>query len=312
MNTEADSRAEQKIGSLAGVLGRIGCFSIGTVYVLIGVWAMLALLRLASPAADEQRILQRMLAFPLGRVLIAAVAFGALAYVLWLVFEAVFDPFHLGGSWRGLAERAGIVLSALAYGAIILGAGKVLLGSGGHGEQEQQRLVATVLSWPTGQWLVGAAGVAVASAGLYQVKYVYAGEHKRRLTMDERGRVTQALIAVTAWAGHLARSAILSVLGWFLFQAAWSFDPGAVKDTDSAFDFLGLGGGKLGDAAFAAVALGTVSYGLFMYISGVLFNTGKSPSTRQGRGGDCKRRGSSALSRPAEGPATLPLNTPAP
>jgi hypothetical protein len=289
MNTEADSRAKRKIGSLASVLGRLGCFSIGTVYVLIGVWAMLALLRLASPAADEQRILHRMQAFPLGSVLIAAVALGALAYVLWLLFEAVFDPFHLGGSLRGLAERAGIVLSALAYGVIIFGAGKVLLGGGGHGEQEQQRLVATALSWPAGQWLVGAAGVGVASAGLYQVKYVYDGEHKRRLTIDGRGHVAQTLIAVTAWAGHLARSAILSVLGWFLLQAAWSFEPGAVKDTDSAFDFLGLGGGTLGDAAFAAVALGTISYGLFMYINGVFFNAGKSPGTREGRGGDSKR-----------------------
>ena len=30
------------------VLARVGCFAIGTVYVLIGVWAMLALLRIAD------------------------------------------------------------------------------------------------------------------------------------------------------------------------------------------------------------------------------------------------------------------------
>jgi hypothetical protein len=270
---------EKKISPVAHVLARVGCFSIGTVYVLIGVWAMLALLRVADPAADEGRILRRMMDFPFGAVFIALVAGGTLGYVLWLIFEAVFDPYQFGNGWKGLAERIGIGLSTLAYAGIVSAAVQVLLGGGGDGEKRNQMLAARVLQWPGGHWVMGAAGLLVAVAGLYQVKYVWDGDHKRRLELHGRGRLACLVINVLAWTGYCARCVILLVLGWFILRATWSSNPRAVGDTDSAFDFLGLNGGRLGDAVFSAVAFGTIGYGLFMYVNGVYFRF----SQRQGR-----------------------------
>jgi len=57
-------------------------------------------------------------------------------------------------------------------------------------------------------------------------------------------------------------------------HAAVSFDPRKVGDTDTAFDVLGLGGGSIGDALFSAVALGTIAYGVVMYINAVYFDFG--------------------------------------
>lgn len=267
--------AKQRIRPVARLFGRIGSVSVGSVYVLIGVWAMLALLRLARPAADEERILQRLVAIPLGRALIAAVAVGTVAYVLWLLFEAFFDPYQLGNTSKGVTERLGIALSTLAYGVIVSAAVKVLSGSGGNGEQQQELLVDQALRWPGGRWVVAAVGLLVALAGLYQIKYVYDGDHRRRLELDGRGPFARRLFDVLAWAGYGARCAILSVLGSFLLKAAWSWNPDAVGDTDSAFDFLGLGGGPVGNVVFSVVALGTISYGLFMYANAVYFRFGK-------------------------------------
>jgi hypothetical protein len=263
--------AKGTIRPVAKVLARVGLVSIGTVYVLIGVWALLALLRVARPAADEERILQRLVEMPLGRPAIAAIAAGALSYILWLLFEAVFDPYDFGRTAKGVTERIGIGLSTLAYGVIVSAALKVLGGSGGQGEAQQQRLVDRVLELPVGRWLVGAVGLLVALAGLYQLKYVYDGDHRRHLELDGRGRFARRLFDVLAWAGYGARCVILAVLGGFLLKAAWSFDPNAVGDTDSAFDFLGLGGGPVGNALFSVVAVGTISYGLFMYANAVYF-----------------------------------------
>jgi hypothetical protein len=256
------------------VLARAGCFAIGTVYVLIGVWAMLALLRIADPAADEQRILNRLREVPFGSVFIAIIALGTVGYMLWLLFEAAFDPYEFGRTPKGVAERVGIGLSTLAYGVIASAAIRTLLGVGDNGEEKQQRIVAHVLDWPGGPWLVGGAGVLVASVGVYQLKYVYDRDHLRRIELERW--TTGARIAINAlgWAGYGARCAILLVLSWFLLRAAWSLDPRAMGDTDSAFDFLGLGGGPGGDALFSAVALGTIAYGIFLYVNGVFFRFG--------------------------------------
>lgn len=262
---------KQRMLPTARVLARIGCCSIGTIYVLIGVWAMLALLRVAGPAADEQRILQRLSDFPLGAVLIVLLALGTLAYILWLIFDAVFDPYKFGSGLKGLGERIGIGLSTLTYGKIAWSAVRVLVGSGGHGEQERQRVAWQVLEWPCGRWLVGVAGAAVAIVGLFQIKYVYEGEHHRWIELPRVSRFARVTVDCLAWAGYGARCAILLVLGWFLLHAAWSIDANDVGDTDSAFDFLGLGGSVLGHALFSVVALGTICYGLFMYVNGLRF-----------------------------------------
>jgi hypothetical protein len=203
--------------------------------------------------------------------LIAGLALGTFGYILWLIIEAILDPYGFGGGLKGVGERIGIALSALAYGKIASSAARVLMGSGAHGEQERRRFAGQVLDWPGGRWLVGVAGVAVAIVGLFQIKYVYEGEHRRRIEIPRLNRLARIGVDVLGWAGYGARCAILLVLGWFLLHAAWSFDAQDVGDTDSAFDFLGLGGGALGNALFSAVALGTIGYGLFMYVNGLCF-----------------------------------------
>jgi hypothetical protein len=265
----------RKLAPAAHVLARAGCVSVGTVYVLIGVWAMLALLRLARPAADEQRVLHRILQVPFGGVFIAALAAGTSGYILWLIFEAVFDPYRFGKTLKGVAERIGIAFSTVAYGAIVAAAVRVLVGDGASNERRQQHLVAIVLHWPAGPWLVGAAGVVVAAIGLYQLKYVYDGDHERRLEMERHGKAARRTVNVLGWAGYGARCAILLVIATFLIHAAYSFNPRDMGDTDSAFDVLGLGGGLPGHVLFSAVALGTVAYGVVMYINAVYFDFGE-------------------------------------
>ena len=249
--------------------------AVGTVYVLIGAWAMMALLRLADPAADEQRILHRIQEVPFGGVLIAAVAAGTTGYILWLLFEAVFDPYRFGRTLKGVAERIGIAFSTIAYGTIVAAAVRVLTGDGASNERRQQHLVGTVLHWPGGPWLVGAAGIVVAVTGLYQLKYVYDGDHERRLEMEHHSKRARLLVNGLGWAGYGARCAILVVIAIFLVHAAYSFNPRDVGDTDSAFDVLGLGGGMAGNVLFTAVALGTVAYGVVMYINAVYFDFGE-------------------------------------
>jgi hypothetical protein len=274
---------QAKIAPTFRVLARVGCFAIGTVYVLIGVWAMLALLCLADPAADEQRILDRLRELPFGSAFIAVIALGTVGYMLWLLFEATFDPYDFGRTAKGVAERVGIGLSTLAYGVIVAAAVRTLLGAGGHGEEKQQRMVATVLDWPGGQWLVGGAAVLLASAAVYQLKYVYDRDHLRRLELGRSATIARMAVNALGWAGYGARCAILLVLSWFLLRSAWSLDPRAMGDTDSAFDFLGLGGGPLGDGVFSIVALGTIAYGIFLYVNGVFFRfAAQTPPERSG------------------------------
>lgn len=249
-------------------MARLGCASIGTVYVLVGVFALIALTGRLIEVADEERIVYVLLGVPGGAVLIWGIVTGAAGYVVWRIVEVLTDPYDFGSDWRGRAVRAGVAITAVGYGLIAFSAARIAL----HGarttesdaaEQEQQLLVAQVLEWPAGQLLVGLVGAIVVVVGLMQFGLVIRRAYTTEVHMKPLSPRGQTIVHFLAWYGYSARGVILTLLGYFLLRGAVSRDPAAVGDTDTAFDYVG--GGLIGDSAFAIVAIGTIAYGIFMY-----------------------------------------------
>lgn len=68
---------------------------------------------------------------------------------------------------------------------------------------------------------------------------------------------------------------ILCVIGYFFVRGTMTHQAAVVGDTDNAFDFIG--GGTVGDTAFALVALGIVAFGFFMYANAWLYKFQAEP-----------------------------------
>lgn len=258
------------------LLARVGCVSIGTVYVLIGGIALLALSGRMIEMADEDRIISLLMSVPGGSVLVWAIIAGATGYVVWRAMEVVADPYGFGWGWKGILQRAGVGLSALGYGLLAFSAARIAYGySGGERdapEQEQQLLIAQALLWPGGGLLVAAAGAALAIVGLLQFGLIIRRSYAIEIDIEPRSEGVEKILHGLAWYGYAARGVILCVLGYFLLKAGMTHDAAAAGDTDTAFDFIG--GGLVGDAAFFVVALGTVAYGVFMYCCAAYYRFG--------------------------------------
>jgi hypothetical protein len=250
--------ALQRIKRAARPLAIMGCISIGVVYVLVGILALLALAGVRTGSADEGRMVQVVLELPAGAVLVWTTVAGLVGYVIWRGVEALADPYDFGSDWRGLAHRAAIASTAVGYGMLAWTAGRIVLEGAGSGEAERQSLVATVLAWPTGRWLVGGLGGVLLGFAVAQIYVIVRRRYLTELAIDDCPRAWRAAVHGLAGYGYAARAVILGVLGYFLLEAAWRVDPSAVGDTDSAFDFIG--GGMVGDTLFFIVALGTVAY----------------------------------------------------
>jgi hypothetical protein len=267
-------------------LARIGCVAIGTVYLLVGGVALIALTGHLIEYADQDRLPLLLRRLPGGLALIWAIAIGTAAYVCWRVIEALTDPYDLGRDWLGILKRTAVGLSGLAYGLLSYSAARAAMHVPGGGrdasEQQQQLLVSRVLHWPGGAWIVGAAGLAVVAVGLVQFWLVLKRSYTTEIRMAPRSSWGATMLHVLAGYGYSARGVILCVLGYFFVRAGVTFDPSAVGDTDTAFDFIG--GGAVGNTAFAIVAIGTMAYGLFMYANAWLYRFQATPG-RPGGGG---------------------------
>jgi hypothetical protein len=265
-------------------LARIGCVSIGTVYVLVGALALLALSGRLIEAADEERLVQLLMTVPGGAVLIWGIVLGAGAYVVWRVIEAISDPYDFGRDWKGVARRAGLASSAFGYGLIAFTTARIAIGTGSPGrdaaEEQQQRMIAQVLAWPGGELLIGLAGAVLAVVGIGQFVLVARRGYATEIRIEPQTEFGERMTHFLAWYGYSARGVILCVLAWFLLDGAITSDAAAVGDTDTAFDFIG--GGALGDSAFAVVALGTIAYGIFMYVNAWQYKFDSTPEQVDG------------------------------
>ncbi|AHM60128.1 hypothetical protein D770_09355 [Flammeovirgaceae bacterium 311] len=275
---------KEKYKQLVHKLARYGCFSIGLVYLMVGVIALLSLLGVKDGGADEDSILNFLMGIPMGPVLIWGIIGGLIGYIVWRVFEAITDPYEFGSHLKGIGQRTGIALSGFGYGVIAYSAITYLLGTGngGDGEREQQLMVSEVLQWPAGSWLVGAAGLVVAFTAFVQFKFVIDGDHNPRLAIEHLSAAKKKWIHILAWAGYFARGIILLVLAYFILKAAITSNPFEIGNTDTAFDFIGKG--IIGHTLFVLVGLGTIAYGLFMFVFGYFysFRKGKTgPYTQQ-------------------------------
>lgn len=266
-------------------LARIGCAAIGTVYVLVGGVALIALTGHLIEFADPDRIGQLLRRVPGGEVLLWAIAIGALAYLAWRVIEALSDPYDAFAGWHGLAKRGGLALSGLAYGFLAYTAAHIAIAppaaARDASEKHQQHLVARVLQWPGGEWIVAAVGVAVFAIALVQFWMVFHRAYTREVRMRPRTHRMAKTVTILGAYGYSARGVLLGVLGYFFLEGALERTAAVVGDMDTAFDFIG--GGVVGNSAFAIVAAGTVAYGLFMYANAWLYKFDQEPGTARSR-----------------------------
>jgi hypothetical protein len=271
----------RKLKRGARPLARFGCFSIGTVYVLVGLLALLALSGIFTGSADEDRMVHVLMRVPGGVVLIWGIVAGLAGWVLWRTAEALTDPYEFGSDWKGLACRAGVALSGLAYGLLAFSAGRIAHGgpgtsqNGEEAEEQQQLLVGQVLEWPFGAWLIGVVAVGIAGVAIGQFVLLARRGYLMEVDVDALPRGGRRTLDLLAWTGYSARAVILAVLAYFLMSAAYTANPEEAGDTDTAFDFIG--GGWIGDTAFAIVAIGTIAYGLYMYLCGAFYRFERSP-----------------------------------
>ena len=257
----------------ADKMARFGYAAKGTVYCLVGaLTAMTAFGISGGTTAGKQDAFQFLLEQPFGKVLLGLVAAGLLAYVIWRMIEAFKDPLHADSNEaKGFARRAGYFWSALVYGALAFYAASLVMGNGGSSGSGsgsdsgggRQFIVAKVLSFSFGEWLIGLAAVGTIGYGLYQIYKGFSGSFMKRIKQQEIPADRQRLIERTGRIGFAARGIVLCIIGYLLLRAALDHNAKAAGGTESAFQFMQSTSIPY---LMGVVALGLICYGIFQFV----------------------------------------------
>jgi len=240
---------------------------------MLGVIALLSLLRLKQGGADEASLLKFLEDVPWGKVIIALILAGMLAYITWRIYEAITDPYAYGRNGKGVMIRLITAFSAVSDALIAWPASESLLGistaSKGGEPVAQRQMFDRVLDTSGGVWLVALIGGITSITAIVQFIYVFKEAYEERIDFQKLETVKRKVIHSLSYAGHIARGTILGIMGFFMLKAAFARNAQHMVNTDKAFDFIG---DEISPVVFALIAVGTICYGFFMLAMGYYYD----------------------------------------
>jgi hypothetical protein len=247
-------------------VGHCGFVAEGAIYLLIGTLA------LASAAEPERRpkgsgaALGKLGDAPFGATLLAMLALGLTAYVLWQIVQATFDPEHPRNRWTitRVAVRLGCLFNAALYCILVWEAAQRLLGfsvTHGHGRAPAQ-LTGRVLALPFGRWGIATVGAGIAVFGALQFYRAVTRSKLQGLNLNYAR--LRGLVVALGTVGFLARGILFALIGTFLIDAAWQSNAAHATGVAGALNTLKRE--AYGPWLLGAVATGLMAYGFFQII----------------------------------------------
>jgi Domain of Unknown Function (DUF1206) len=246
-------------------LARVGLVAKGASFALVGILAIKLAVQSGGKATSRQGALQSLAQQSFGKFLLILLALGFAAYALWRFAQTFFDKNDVGDGAKGLAKRAGYFGSGTIYAFLTYSTVKIISGAAQQSQnQKAHKTTATVLSWPAGTWIVGAAGLALIGVGLWNG---YRGIEKKFLKdwmTEKMSAAAQSWGSRSGVVGLLARMVVFVLIGIFLVKAAYDYSPREAIGLDGALQ-------KLVNHSYGSWLLGLVGAGLLAYAVFCLF-----------------------------------------
>jgi Domain of Unknown Function (DUF1206) len=244
-------------------LSRIGYIAHGAIYIFIGLLAATLAWGAHGKLADPPSAIELIDQLPMGDVVVSCFAAGFVAYAVWRFVQAIADPDCQGKTAKGLAVRAGRVISGFGYAGLAVFAGRLAAGSAQNADSTPSWAY-RLLTDPVGAFAGGVVAIILLGVAIDDVRKACTANFGERLKQEETAFLLSRFAG--SW-GFAARAVILFLGGVYLMRALFAAEPYRAKG------FEGILAGLLrmphGDWLLGLVALGLAAYGIFMVHAGI-------------------------------------------
>ncbi|WCN05694.1 DUF1206 domain-containing protein [Streptomyces sp. M92] len=250
-------------GSAAEGAARAGLTARGVIYLLVGLLALRIAFGTGNRQADRGGALAELADKPFGAGLLWALGAGLVGMALWRLSEAVFGATGKDGhtARKRLPAAARCVFYAVvAYSVLAFAAGSK---GSGSSDRQSRDVTAEVLEMPAGRWIVGAAGAAIAVAGVVIAVQALRRSYHKKLKLGALSPRARRLVDVTGVGGGTARGLVFAAAGAFAVRAAVDYDPDRAKGLDDTL--RSFADTLLGPWLLVCVAAGLVLFGVFSF-----------------------------------------------
>jgi len=241
---------------------RIGMVTYGVVHLLIGWLALQLAFGDRTENASSEGAMQQLAKQPFGDALVWGIAIGMFLLVVWRLFETVFGHWdkHGGDLFKARATSAA---KAVIYAVVGIIAAKTAIGAESGGGKPW---TSEVMSWPAGQWIVAAVGLAVVGYGANHVRRGFTQEYAKHLSAEGRSGDVGKVYLFFGKFGYIAKGVAIAIVGGLILYGGVTHDAGKSGSLDQALHKLLTY--PYGQVLLVVIAAGLASYGLFCLARG--------------------------------------------
>jgi Domain of Unknown Function (DUF1206) len=234
-------------------LARAGLVARGVIYAIVGVLAIQVAFGSGGKTTSQQGAIAEISKQTFGEALLVLMAVGLAGYAIWRLLRAALG--HGPESSDDTKERVAGFASGIAYTILCVTTVSILIGSGGGSGGSPDKATGGVLDWPGGQVLVILAGVILFVVAGDQAYKGITRKFLEQSKTEEMSEGTKKAFTALGVFGHLARTVVFGLIGYFLIKAGIDYN---------AKESVGLDGAltAVGQAAYGQVLLGIVAAGL--------------------------------------------------
>ncbi|MGZ6346341.1 MAG: DUF1206 domain-containing protein [Anaerolineales bacterium] len=251
------------------VLTRLGYGVRGVIYIVMGILAVQVALGKGGALASPQGAIAAIGKQPAGMILLWVVLIGILAYSVWGLVRAIWDPLHKGSDMKGILTRIGYLASAAGYAFLAYTTYGFIKGTSQSSGGSPAKILSSIMAMPMGRWAIALVGLIVVAVGLYQITLgIKAGFEKQFQTYDLTPKEAKLATDVGRF-GTVARGVVFALVGVLIFLAAYNSNPSQPVGMDAALATLLHQ--PYGIWLLGIVAVGLVAFGFYSLLGAIWF-----------------------------------------
>ena len=243
-------------------LARTGYAARGVVYLIIGIFALLAAWGSGETVGTKGAISQ-LLGQPFGEALLWIMVAGLIAYAAWRLTQATTDPEDHGTDAKGLAARAGLVGGAISYSLLtlftlgLLGSslGESSSGGGGNGD-----FLSGILGWKYSNYLVYLVALVPLGVGIAHIIKGWKAKFEKYFSAPDN---IMRWVTPISKVGLIARGVSFLVVSGMLFSGGARYEPNQPPGLEDALN--ALQSLPFGTFWLALIGAGLIAFALYSF-----------------------------------------------
>lgn len=244
---------------------RMGYAARGILYLTIGALACLSVLGLGGAEADSKGAIRSLKSQPYGDTLLLVLVVSLVGYILWRLIQGIKDADNHGHSYKGLAIRSGLIVSAISHSVLCYWIVTLLLNDADKASgQSTSSTLKEYLGSDFTALVFGFIGVVIIGIGLAHLFKGFTAGFKQYMDFPESKRHWMTPICQF---GLVSRGVVFCIVGWIILRSAFVAGTSDNKGIADAFEWLNTT--PFGNWLILIIAVGLIAFGAYSFLEAI-------------------------------------------